>query len=225
MSSLLPGQSDFKRLPKAMPAFLTLAMARWRWAGAGGRGCPGPWCVDQAGDRRPCPGQVQSESPAEVVVTLGTNSTTVPTDQIASIRYDGQSASFSSPRAARSTGQLARRPILKKAAAESAGRPFVRQMALFREAQGLRELCCRAEPAKDPREAPSSSRAIRAAATSSRHARYLARLQLNTGDFAGAEATIASSPGCLRRPTGPRVRTRVLARQGPARRGLSGPTG
>ena len=37
---------------------------------------------------------MQSESPSEVVVLLGATTTSVPTDQIQSIRYDGQSASF-----------------------------------------------------------------------------------------------------------------------------------
>src|SRR3954452_9012379 len=40
-------------------------------------------------------GTVDSESLAEVVVRLGANSTTVPTDQIVSIRYDGQPPSMS----------------------------------------------------------------------------------------------------------------------------------
>ena len=39
-------------------------------------------------------GQVQSESPSEVVVLLGATNTSVPTDQIQSIRYDGQSANI-----------------------------------------------------------------------------------------------------------------------------------
>src|SRR5947209_5861915 len=52
-------------------------------------------------------GQVQSESPTEVVVKLGVNATSVPTDQIASIRYDGQTATFQLAESRESTGQLA----------------------------------------------------------------------------------------------------------------------
>src|SRR5690242_19079444 len=52
-------------------------------------------------------GTVQSESPSEVVVTLGTNSITVPTDQIVSIRYDGQSANYQLGETREAAGQLA----------------------------------------------------------------------------------------------------------------------
>src|SRR5437899_734265 len=51
-------------------------------------------------------GQVQSESANEVVVQLGATTTSVPTDQIQSIRYDGQSASFQLAEARESSGQL-----------------------------------------------------------------------------------------------------------------------
>src|SRR5262245_27924668 len=52
-------------------------------------------------------GQVESESPGEVVVKLGANTTTVPTDQVLSIRYDGQSATFQLAESRESAGQLA----------------------------------------------------------------------------------------------------------------------
>src|ERR1700749_3465017 len=83
-------------------------------------------------------GAIQSESPTEVVVTLGATTTRVPTDQIASIRYDGQSAPFQLPEPHETTGQLAEAAdLFKKAAGESAGRPFPLQAALFREARAL----------------------------------------------------------------------------------------
>src|SRR5947209_7288727 len=70
-------------------------------------------------------GQVQSESPGEVVVTLGANTTRVPTDQILSIRYDGQTATFQLAETRESGGQLAAAAeLFKKAAAETVGRPF-----------------------------------------------------------------------------------------------------
>ena len=70
-------------------------------------------------------GQVQSESPSEVVVLLGATTTTVPTDQIQSIRYDGQSAIIPLAEARESSGQLAEAAeLFKKAATESAGKPF-----------------------------------------------------------------------------------------------------
>src|SRR6516165_4460216 len=64
-------------------------------------------------------GNVQSETPTEVVVTLGTNSVTVPTDQIVSIRYDSQSANYQLGETREAAGQLAEAAELyKKAAAE-----------------------------------------------------------------------------------------------------------
>ncbi len=84
---------------------------------------------------------MQSESPSEVVVQLGATTTKVPTDQIQSIRYDGQSASFTLGEAREVGGQLAEAAeLFKKAAAESAGKPFPLQAALFREAEVLTEL-------------------------------------------------------------------------------------
>src|SRR5271156_872334 len=78
-------------------------------------------------------GQVQSESPSEVVVLLGATTTSVPVDQIASIRYDGQSATYQLAETREANGQLAEAAeLFKKAAAESAAKPFPLQAALFR---------------------------------------------------------------------------------------------
>jgi len=163
-------------------------------------------------------GQVQSESPSEVVVLLGATTTSVPTDQIQSIRYDGQSASFALAEARESSGQLAESAeLFKKAAAESSGKPFPYQAALYREAAVLTELAS-VEPdrIKDARDklakfvqAYAAGRHIVGART------CLARLQLLAGDFTGAEATIAD---LARLPRGAEraavLRTKILARQG-----------
>src|SRR5262249_33069313 len=86
-------------------------------------------------------GQGQSESATEVTVALGANVTKVPTELIQSIRYDGQSAAFALGEARESGGQLAEAAEqFKKAAAESAGKPYPLQAALFREAEVLTEL-------------------------------------------------------------------------------------
>src|SRR5947207_2596143 len=61
-------------------------------------------------------GQVQSETSSEVVVSLGANTARVPTDQIASIRYDGQTATFQLAESRESTGQLAEAADLFKKA-------------------------------------------------------------------------------------------------------------
>ena len=139
-------------------------------------------------------GQVQSESPSEVVVALGATTTSVPTDQIQSIRYDGQSASFQLAEARESSGQLAEAAeLFKKAAAESAGKPFPLQAAQFREAEVLTDLAL-VEPDR-VKEARDKLAAFVRAYPTSRHMAAArdcqARLQLHTGDFAGAEAAIS----------------------------------
>jgi tetratricopeptide (TPR) repeat protein len=163
-------------------------------------------------------GNVTSETATEVVVTLGANTVSVPTDQIASIRYDGQSASFQLGETRESAGQLAdAADLYRKAATETASRPFPHQAALFREAKVLSELA-----AVEPDELKAArdklnqfiklypgGRHIAAAREA------LARLQINSGDFAGAEATIAALGKMPRGGERAAVlRTRVLARQG-----------
>ncbi len=163
-------------------------------------------------------GQVQSESPTEVVVALGNSTTSVPTDQIVSIRYDGQPATIQLGETRESAGQLAEAAdLFKKAAAEAADRPYVMQMALFREASALADLALvepdRVKDAKDKltrfvRTYPKSRHIIPARED-------LARLQLGTGDFAGAEATIADLAKLPRAADRAAVlRAKVFARQG-----------
>jgi tetratricopeptide (TPR) repeat protein len=163
-------------------------------------------------------GTVQSESPTEVVVTLGTNTVTVPTDQIVSIRYDGQSANFQLGETREAAGQLAEAAeLFKKAATESAARPFPHQAALFREAKVLSDLAA-VEPDRVKEANDKLNQYIRSY-PAGRHIaaarEALARLQLNRGDFAGAEATITALARMPR--AGERaavLRTRVLAKQG-----------
>ena len=163
-------------------------------------------------------GQVQSESPSEVVVILGTNNTSVPTDQIQSIRYDGQSASFPLAEAREASGQLAEAAeLFKKAATDSAGKPFAAQAAQFREAEVLTELAM-VEPDR-VKEAKDKLNRFLTAYPASRHlasARACqARLLLHAGDFAGAEAAIAD---LAKLPRGAEraavLRTRALGKQG-----------
>jgi tetratricopeptide (TPR) repeat protein len=163
-------------------------------------------------------GQVQSESPSEVVVLLGATTTSVPTDQIQSIRYDGQSANFQLAEARESSGQLVdAADLCKKAATETAGKPYPLQAALFREAEVLTELSL-VEPARAKEAKDKLTRFLQSYPTS-RHlagARACqARLQLYAGDFAGAEAAIAE---LAKLPRGAEraavLRTKILARQG-----------
>jgi len=163
-------------------------------------------------------GQIQAESPSDVEVQLGAITTSVPTDQIQSIRYDGQSASFALGEARESSGQLAEAAeMFKKAASESAGKPFPVQAAQFREAEVLTELAV-VEPDR-VKEAKDKLAAFVRAYANGRHiaaARECqARLQLATGDLAGAEITIAAIAKLPRGADRAAVlRTRILAKQG-----------
>jgi tetratricopeptide (TPR) repeat protein len=163
-------------------------------------------------------GQVQSESPTEVVVQLGATSTAVPTELIQSVRYDGQSASFQLAEARESAGLLAEAAdLFKKAATESAGKPFPLQAAQFREAEVLTALALvepdRAKEAKDKlakfvQAYPGGRHIVGARACQ-------VRLQLHAGEFAAAETAIAA---LARLPGGAEragvLRTKVLAKQG-----------
>jgi tetratricopeptide (TPR) repeat protein len=165
-------------------------------------------------------GQIQSESPAEVVVLLGATNSSVPTDQIQLIRYDGQSASMPLAETREAGGQLAEAAeLFKKAAAESAqaNKPFAVQAAQFREAEVLTELAM-VEPERVKEAKEKLTRFLQAYPTS-RHlagARACqARLQLHAGDLAGADAAIAE---LAKLPRGAEraavLRTKILARQG-----------
>jgi len=163
-------------------------------------------------------GQVQSEWPSEVVVLLGATTTSVPVDQIASIRYDGQSANFQLAESREAGGQLAEAAdLFKKAADESAGKPFPLQAALFREAEVLTDLAL-VEPDRIKEAKERLTRFVQAY-PNGRHIAAargcLARLQLNAGDFKGAEATIAELAKLPK--AGERaavLKTKILARQG-----------
>jgi tetratricopeptide (TPR) repeat protein len=163
-------------------------------------------------------GQVQSESPSEVVVLLGATETKVPADQILSIRYDSQTATFQLAETRESAGMLAEAAdLFRKAASETAGKPFPHQAALFREAEALGQLAL-VEPDRIKDAKDRITQFIRTYPTS-RHLgaarEALARLQLQAQDFAGAEATIADLAKLPR--FGQRaavLRTRLLAKQG-----------
>src|SRR5208337_2776171 len=218
MSSRLPGQSDFKRLPKAMSAFLTLALTLtvgWTLADDVVL-VPGASIKQAIGGR--VRGQIQSESPGEVVVKLGNSTTSVPNDLIASIRYDGQPATLQLAESRENAGQFAEAAeLFKKAAGEAADKPLVAQTALYREASALTGLAL-VEP---DRVLDAKDRLLRFTQTypSGRHIiaalEDLARLQLNAGDYAGAGTTIAE---LAKRPEASlraaALRAKMLSRQG-----------
>ncbi len=216
MSFWLSASRRFKHLCRGIPASVALLLTTG-WALADEVVLlPGATIKQATGGR--VRGQVQSESSSEVVVTLGTTTTSVPTDQIASIRYDGQPATLQLGETRETAGQLAEAAdLFKKAAAEAADKPYVMQTALFREASVLADLALvepgRTKEAKDRllrfvRTYPNSRHVIPARVD-------LARLQLNAGDFAGAEATIADMAKLPRAAERAGVlRAKVLAGQG-----------
>jgi tetratricopeptide (TPR) repeat protein len=162
-------------------------------------------------------GQVQSESPGEVVVKLGAGSQTVPVDQVTSIRYDGQPASLALAESRAAAGQLAEAAELyKKAAAEAAGKPLIAQAAQFHQAKALADLAL-----ADPGRAAEAIGLLESFAHSYPTSRHLAaaleglaRLQVQKGEFAQVERTIAELaklPRCGDRAAV--LRARAFARQ------------
>lgn len=163
-------------------------------------------------------GQIQSESAAEVVVKLGVNTITVPTDQIVSVRYEGQPPSLALAEAREAAGLLAEAAELyKKAAGESGSRPFQQKAAAFKQAEVTAELAL-ADPSK-LNEATALLDAFLRANPNSRNTagvlEVLARLRLQQGDFPGAEKAVddlAKLPGGADRSAVQRAR--ILSRRG-----------
>jgi tetratricopeptide (TPR) repeat protein len=163
-------------------------------------------------------GQVESESPSEVVVKLGATTTPVPTDQILSIRYDGQPATLQLAETREAAGQLAEAAdLFKKAAGEAADRPLVLQTALYREAAALADLAL-----TDPERMKDAKDRLRHFVQLYPNGRHiitaredLARMQIATGDFTAAMATIAELAKLPKAADRAAVlRARVLAKQG-----------
>jgi tetratricopeptide (TPR) repeat protein len=140
-------------------------------------------------------GTVDSESAVEVVVRLGANTTKVPTEQIVSIRYDSQPPSMALAEAQENAGQFAKAiDLYKKAATEASSKPFIEQAAKFKQAEVATDQAL-TDPSK-VNEAMSLLDGFMTAYPNGRHTaaalESLARLQLQKGDSAGIEKTIAS---------------------------------
>ena len=167
-------------------------------------------------------GTVQSESPTEVVVTLGTDPVSVPTDQIASIRYDGQSANFQLGETREATGQLAEAAELFRKAACRGGRPAVpHQAALFREASVLGDLAM-IEPDRTKEARDKLNQFIRlypGAATSPPRARRWPGCRSTPAISPAPRPPSPLSPRCPRGGERSAVlRTKLLASKGSTRR-------
>ncbi|MDR3636163.1 MAG: tetratricopeptide repeat protein [Isosphaeraceae bacterium] len=139
-------------------------------------------------------GDIQAESSKEVSVKLGNNTIAVPTDQIVSIAYSKQPPSMSLAESRENAGALAdAADLYKKAAGEASGTPFALQAALFHQANALAELAL-ADPSKTAEAVGLLDSFVKTYPTG-RHIvsalDSLARLQLNKGDYAGVEKTVA----------------------------------
>lgn len=171
-----------------------------------------------AGKTQTYRGEIQSESATEVKIKLGGNVQTVPTDQIASVTYQSAPASMALAETKENANALAEAADLyKKAVAEASGKPFIQQAAQFNQARVVAELAL-ADPGKTA-EAVRLLEAFAKANATSRHIvpalESLARLQLNKGDYAQAEKSIAELsklPGSSDR--GAVLRARINAKKG-----------
>lgn len=163
-------------------------------------------------------GSIQTESSTEVVVQVGAASVSIPVDQIASVRYDGQSASFQIAESRQTGGQLTEAiELFHKAVGESADKPLPLRAAMAREATALAELAL-IEPERS-KEALDKIKLFIQKYPNSRQITLardaLVRLQLHTGDFAGATtaiAEIAKLPQAAERAAV--LKTKLLAKQG-----------
>ena len=139
-------------------------------------------------------GTIQSESPTEVVVKLGATMTTVPTGEIASVKYDNEPPSWILAQSKESAGLLAEAAVLyKQTAAEVSGKPYIAQAAQFHQANALAQLAL-----SDPSRASEAVTLLESFATAHPNSRHivpaldsLARLELQKGDYAAVEKTIA----------------------------------
>ncbi len=163
-------------------------------------------------------GTVESESSTSVVVKLGVTTTTVPTGEIVSISYTGQPPVMVQAESRESAGALAEAADLyKKAATEAEGKPFIQQAAQFLRANALAELAL-----TDPSRSTEAIGLLETFVRSHANGRHivsaydsLARLQLQKGDYASVEKTIAAMQKLPQSADRAAVlRAKVFAKQG-----------
>src|SRR4051794_41334429 len=139
-------------------------------------------------------GTVTSESPARVEVKLGTTITSIPTNEVVSITYDGHPASLDQAQAKESANALGEAAELyKKAAAEASGKPFIAEDAAFGQVRVLAELA--SNDAGKVAEATSALEAFSRTYKNGRHIgpalESLAKLQIARENYPGVEETLA----------------------------------
>jgi tetratricopeptide (TPR) repeat protein len=163
-------------------------------------------------------GTVISESPTKVEVKLGEKITVVPTNEIASIDYDGDPTSLENARAKEAQNALAEAADLyKKAASEASTKPFIAEDAAFGQVRVITELAL-IEPNRT-NEAIGLLETFSRTYKNGRHIgpalESLAKLQLAKENFSGLEQTLsqlAKLPGGDDRAS--LYRIKILTRKG-----------
>lgn len=163
-------------------------------------------------------GQVTTESPTEVKLTLGANVQTVPVDQIVTIIYAGMPAKMTQAESRENAGALGEAAELyKQSAVEAAAKPLIVQFAQFSQARLIADLAL-ADPAR-VNDAITLLETFTKANGTSRHIipslELLARLQLVKGSTDATGKTIdalAKYPIAADRAAV--LRARVLAKKG-----------
>ncbi len=140
-------------------------------------------------------GTITAESPSKVEVKLGNNVTSVPTNEVASIVYDGHPVSLEQAQDKDAAGNLAEAiELYKKAVGEASAKPFITEDAAFGQARATADLA-QTDPARVA-DAIKLLDTFSRAYANGRHVgpalEALARLQIARENYAGAETTLAS---------------------------------
>ncbi|WP_435006372.1 tetratricopeptide repeat protein [Tundrisphaera lichenicola] len=138
-------------------------------------------------------GTVISESPTKVEVKLGNTVTTIPTNEVDSISYDGHPASLDQAQAKESANALSEAADLyKKAESEAIGKPFIAEDSAFGQVRILVE-----QASNDASKVAEATSALEAFSRTYRNGRHmglalesLAKLQISREDYSGVEATL-----------------------------------
>jgi tetratricopeptide (TPR) repeat protein len=139
-------------------------------------------------------GTVVSESSTKVEVKLGNTVTTVPTNEIVSIEYDGDPPSLEQAKTKEATNSfIEAADLYKKAAAEASSKPFIAEDAAFGQVRVTTELAI-----NDPAKVGEAITLLENFSRTYKNGRHigpalesLAKLQIAKENFSGVEQTLA----------------------------------
>lgn len=146
---------------------------------------------DSAGKIR---GTVVAESPTKVDIKLGQSVTSIPTNEVADIEYDGDPPSLEDAKSKEAQNALAEAADLyKKAATEAASKPFIAEDAAFGQVRVVGEMAL-----NDPGRIAEATTLLEKFSQTYKNGRHigltlesLAKLQLAKENFNGVEQTLA----------------------------------